>query len=245
MLLRGVAPILRRPWASSSATSRRASGCGASRIPPGARASDWEPEVASFAVESRGVALLLDPLAPPPGARDVWARIDALRPERRRRPQARPRPRRRPVRALVRRARVRAAAVLARRRAARPSSSRCSRATSCPAACWRSTTAAGCMETPVYLPEQRALVFADGMTAPDGELRVWATPWHERARRCRRLRALLALAVRARARLARRARARPGRRSRPPSSASRGRSGPGHRIGATLQPEGAPSWPRY
>jgi glyoxylase-like metal-dependent hydrolase (beta-lactamase superfamily II) len=35
------------------------------------------------------------------------------------------------------------------------------------------------LETPVYLPEQRALVFADGMTAPEGELRVWATPWHE------------------------------------------------------------------
>ena len=30
------------------------------------------------------------------------------------------------------------------------------------------------METPVYLPEQRALVFADGMTAPGGVLRVWA-----------------------------------------------------------------------
>lgn len=40
--------------------------------------SDWEPEVASFAVESRGVAILLDPLAPPPGAREIWARIDAL-----------------------------------------------------------------------------------------------------------------------------------------------------------------------
>ena len=37
----------------------------------------------------------------------------------------------------------------------------------------------GKKETPVYLPEQRALVFADGMTAPDGVLRVWATPWHE------------------------------------------------------------------
>ena len=29
---------------------------------------DWEPEVASFAVASGGAALLLDPLAPPPGA---------------------------------------------------------------------------------------------------------------------------------------------------------------------------------
>ena len=43
--------------------------------------ADWEPEVASFAVESRGVGVVLDPLAPPPGARDVWARLDALRPQ--------------------------------------------------------------------------------------------------------------------------------------------------------------------
>jgi glyoxylase-like metal-dependent hydrolase (beta-lactamase superfamily II) len=35
-------------------------------------------------------------------------------------------------------------------------------------------------ETPLYLPEQRALVFADGMTAPGGELRVWASSQHER-----------------------------------------------------------------
>jgi len=34
-------------------------------------------------------------------------------------------------------------------------------------------------ETPLYLPEQRALVFADALTAPDGELLVWHTPWHE------------------------------------------------------------------
>ena len=50
----------------------------------------------------------------------------------------------------------------------------------------------GVMETPVFLPEQRALVFADGMTAPGGELRVWATPWH-RERTLPALRALLAL----------------------------------------------------
>ncbi len=34
-------------------------------------------------------------------------------------------------------------------------------------------------ETPLWLPEQRVLVFADALTGPDGELRVWATPWHE------------------------------------------------------------------
>ena len=35
------------------------------------------------------------------------------------------------------------------------------------------------METPLWLPEQRAIVFADAMTAPRGELLVWASPWHE------------------------------------------------------------------
>ncbi len=35
-------------------------------------------------------------------------------------------------------------------------------------------------ETPLFLPEQRALVFADGLTADSGGiLRVWETPWHE------------------------------------------------------------------
>jgi glyoxylase-like metal-dependent hydrolase (beta-lactamase superfamily II) len=35
------------------------------------------------------------------------------------------------------------------------------------------------METPLWLPEQKTLVFADALTAPGGELRVWTTPWHE------------------------------------------------------------------
>jgi glyoxylase-like metal-dependent hydrolase (beta-lactamase superfamily II) len=46
-------------------------------------------------------------------------------------------------------------------------------------------------ETPLWLPEQRALVFADALTAPEGELRVWATPHEERALPA--LRALLEL----------------------------------------------------
>ena len=47
-------------------------------------------------------------------------------------------------------------------------------------------------ETPLWLPEQRALVFADALTAPRGELRVWATPWHQE-RALPALRALLDL----------------------------------------------------
>jgi hypothetical protein len=35
------------------------------------------------------------------------------------------------------------------------------------------------LETPVYLPEHRVLVFADGMTAQDGVLRIWAAPGYQ------------------------------------------------------------------
>jgi glyoxylase-like metal-dependent hydrolase (beta-lactamase superfamily II) len=37
----------------------------------------------------------------------------------------------------------------------------------------------GRQETPLWLPEQRAVVFADALTAPAGTLLVWGTPWHE------------------------------------------------------------------
>jgi glyoxylase-like metal-dependent hydrolase (beta-lactamase superfamily II) len=48
------------------------------------------------------------------------------------------------------------------------------------------------METPLWLPEQRTIVFADGLTAPGGELRVWkTTAFRERALPA--LRALLEL----------------------------------------------------
>jgi glyoxylase-like metal-dependent hydrolase (beta-lactamase superfamily II) len=35
-------------------------------------------------------------------------------------------------------------------------------------------------ETPIWLPEQRAVVFADALTERDGQLVVWGTPWHEK-----------------------------------------------------------------
>ena len=47
-------------------------------------------------------------------------------------------------------------------------------------------------ETPLWVPEQRALVFADALTERGGELRVWGTPWHEE-RALPALRALLEL----------------------------------------------------
>ncbi len=152
---------------------------------------DWEPEVASFAVESRGVALLLDPLAPPPGASDVYSRLEALRPS---------------VVVVLKPDHIRDVDLFVRWYGARAFG---------PHLYWRDDVprtelepvqpgdelpgglralhdGRGVMETPVFLPEQRALVFADGMTAPGGELRVWATPWH-RERTLPAMRALLSL----------------------------------------------------
>jgi hypothetical protein len=146
--------------------------------PDWSEGNDWEPEVASFAVESRGVPVLLDPLAPPPAARDVWERIDALAPR---------------VVAVLKPDHVRDVDLFARWYGATAYG---------PHLFWRGDVphteleplhpgdelpgglralhdGRDQQETPVYLPEQRVLVFADGMTAPEGELRVWATPWHE------------------------------------------------------------------
>jgi hypothetical protein len=152
---------------------------------------DWEPEVASFAVESQGAGLLLDPLAPPPSASDVWTRLDELRPE---------------SIVILKPDHVRDVDLFVRWYGARAFG---------PSLFWRDDVprteletlrpgdvlpgglsahydGRGALETPVYLPEQRVLVFADGLTPPDGVLRVWATPWHER-RVLPALRELLAL----------------------------------------------------
>jgi hypothetical protein len=152
---------------------------------------DWEPHVASFAVESRGATLVLDPLAPPPRARDVWARLDALRPQ---------------AVVIIKPDHVRDVDLFVRWYGARAYG---------PNLFWRDDIphteleairpgdelpgglrvhhdGRGQMETPLYLPEQRVLVFADAMTAPGGVLRVWGTPWHEE-RTLPGLRALLEL----------------------------------------------------
>ena len=159
--------------------------------PDWSEGADWEPEVASFAVESRGVAYLLDPLAPPPSARAVWDRLEArppdgvvvLKPDHVR-----------DVDLLVRWYGARAAGPWlfwpgdvpkTELEPIRPGSE-------LPGGLLACDDGRGAMETPLYLPEQRALVFADGMTAPDGELRVWATPTHEQ-RTLPAMRALLDL----------------------------------------------------
>jgi hypothetical protein len=153
-------------------------------------AADWEQLVASTCVESHGEVVLLDPLAPPAGS-EVWQRLDACPPT---------------AVAVLKPDHVRDVDLFVRRYGARAFG---------PSLFWRHDVpeteleplepgselpggllalydGRGRNETPLWLPEQRALVFADALTAPGGQLRVWATPWHEE-RALPALRALLEL----------------------------------------------------
>ena len=152
---------------------------------------EWEPQVTSTCVESGGEVALLDPLAPPAEATDVWARLDAKPPT---------------LVVVLKPDHVRDVDLFVRRYGARALG---------PSLFWRDNVpetelepiepgselpgglvalhdGRGRNETPLWLPEQRALVFADALTAPGGELRIWATPWHEE-RVLPALRALLEL----------------------------------------------------
>jgi glyoxylase-like metal-dependent hydrolase (beta-lactamase superfamily II) len=152
---------------------------------------DWEPPVTSTCVESGGEVALLDPLAPPREDDEVWRRLDG----------------RPPTMVVVLKAdHVRDVDAFVRRYGARPFG---------PWLFWRddipeselepiepdSRLPGGLLalydgrgrgETPLWLPEQRALVFADALTAPRGELRVWDSPAH-RKRALPALRELLEL----------------------------------------------------
>jgi hypothetical protein len=151
----------------------------------------WEPVVASTCVESGGETLVLDPLAPPADAAEVWERLDA-----------------RPPTAIVvlKPDHVRDVDLFVRRYGARAfGPDRFDRhdipetelepiypGSRLPGGIVALYDGRGRNETPLWLPEQRALVFADALTAPGGELRVWATPWHQE-RALPALRALLEL----------------------------------------------------
>jgi glyoxylase-like metal-dependent hydrolase (beta-lactamase superfamily II) len=108
-----------------------------------------------------------------------------------RRAQARPRPRRRPLRAALRRSRVRPR-LFWRDDIPEIDLEPIEPGSELPGGLVALYDGRGRDETPLWLPEQRTLVFADALTAPAGELRVWSTPWHEE-RALPALRALLEL----------------------------------------------------
>jgi hypothetical protein len=138
----------------------------------------WEAEVTSVAVESRGVVALLDPLAPPPSARAVWDRIEAASPQ---------------IVVVLKPDHLRDVELFVRWYGAeafgpflfwsndlpRTELARLRPDDVLPGGLVALHDGREGMETPLYLPEQRALVFADGMTAPGGELRIWEAPGYE------------------------------------------------------------------
>lgn len=139
---------------------------------------DWEPAVSSFCVESRGQAVVLDPLAPHPRAQEVWARLDG----------------RRPTAAIVLKPdHVRDVDLFVRWYGVSAYGPNVFFPGDIPKTELESVQPGDELpggllalydgrrefETPLYLPEQRALVFADALTAPGGVLRVWGTRWHE------------------------------------------------------------------
>jgi glyoxylase-like metal-dependent hydrolase (beta-lactamase superfamily II) len=152
---------------------------------------DWPQTVSSTCVESGGEIALLDPLAPPGGAAEFWARLDArpptvvvvLKPDHVR-----------DVDLFVRRYRTRAFGPSLFWRDDIPGTALepIEPGTELPGGLVALYDGRGRNETPLWLPEQRALVFADALTAPEGELVVWSTPWHEE-RALPALRALLEL----------------------------------------------------
>jgi glyoxylase-like metal-dependent hydrolase (beta-lactamase superfamily II) len=150
----------------------------------------WEPLVASTCVESGGEVALLDPIAPDPEA-EVWQRLDARPPT---------------LLAVLKPDHVRDVDLFARRYgppAFGPSLfwpddvpetilEPIEPGAELPGGLVAQYDGRGKNETPLWLPEHRALVFADALTASAGELRVWDTPWHE-DRTLPALRALLEL----------------------------------------------------
>jgi glyoxylase-like metal-dependent hydrolase (beta-lactamase superfamily II) len=139
----------------------------------------WEAGVWCTCVESGGEVALLDPLAPPDDARDFWDRLDAKPPT---------------LVAILKPDHIRDVDRFVERYGARPFGPRLffrgdipetelepiERGMELPGGLVAHDDGRGRLETPLWLPEQRTLVFADGLTAPGGELRVWNSFWHEK-----------------------------------------------------------------
>ncbi len=151
----------------------------------------WEPLVSSTCVESDGEVIVLDPLAPRSDADVLWTRFAARPPT---------------VAVVLKPDHVRDVDQFVRRYGARgfgpdlfyrhdiPTSDLepIYPGSELPGGVVALHDGRGRNETPLWLPEQKALVFADALTAPDGRLRVWSTPWHTE-RTLPALRALLDL----------------------------------------------------
>jgi glyoxylase-like metal-dependent hydrolase (beta-lactamase superfamily II) len=147
----------------------------------------WRPErgfpqaVTSTCVESGGEVAVLDPLAAPEDATEIWGRLDARPPT---------------MAVVLKPDHIRDVDLFVRRYGARPFG---------PWLFWRDNIpeteldpvepgsvlpgglealydGRGRNETPFWLPEQKALVFADALIGVDDGLLIWDTPQIHRAR---------------------------------------------------------------
>jgi len=139
--------------------------------------ASWEPPVTSTCVQSRGEVLVLDALAPPEGD-EVWERLDArpptaavvLKPDHVR-----------DVDLFVNRYGCRAFGpwLFFRGDAPETELEPLEPGVELPGGPLALYDGRYRMETPLWLPEQRALVFADALTERHGELLVWGSRGHE------------------------------------------------------------------
>jgi glyoxylase-like metal-dependent hydrolase (beta-lactamase superfamily II) len=138
----------------------------------------WPEVVTSTCVESGGEVAVLDPLAPPEDS-EVWQRFEAkpptmavvLKPDHVR-----------DVDLIVGRYGARAFGpwLFERQNIPQTELEPIEPGSELPGGLRALYDGRGRNETPLWLPEQRTLVFADGLTAPEGELRVWQSHWHEK-----------------------------------------------------------------
>lgn len=142
---------------------------------------DWTPDsdfagpVTSTCVAAGGEVVLLDPLAPEPDDAETWARLDAAPPT---------------VVVVLKPDHVRDVDLFVRRygarafgpwlyypgEAPRAAVAAIEPGSSIPGGLEAVYDGRGRMETPIWIPEHRTLVFADALTAPHGELLVWDCP---------------------------------------------------------------------
>jgi glyoxylase-like metal-dependent hydrolase (beta-lactamase superfamily II) len=152
---------------------------------------DWDPVVTTTVVESHGQVTVIDPVAPDDGAEAVWRRLDTAPPTQL---------------VVLKPDHVRDVDWFADRYGAAawgpslldPDDMPATRFSplypgiKIPGGIMAVNAGRWGVETPVWLSEYRALVFADALTEHDGVLRIWSTPWDEEGPR-RVLRQLLNL----------------------------------------------------
>ena len=158
--------------------------------PDGHAGHGWGPVVASTCVRTSRHTVLIDPLAPPDTATEVWSRLHTQPPT---------------VVVVLKPDHVRDVNLFVGRYGAKAFGPQVYFRGDVPQTVLEPIVPGsrfagglealydgrGRNETPLWLPEQRTIVFADALTAPtpedgaggegaggDGSLRVWWTPWH-------------------------------------------------------------------